>query len=219
MDSTDNADSRRLWKWYAALIAPFLLNDFGNIYVHDFLAWLAIDFVFVKAFPILVIIYLFRSRLVSLDDIGLRKICVGRFVFWTITMAVIGYCIIRFGRMFLYTLIPVGPIGHIPWDVDSIFSTIDLYVGMLLVGVVEELIYRGLTFTILRKSGFSIAMTFVVSSLLFGLIHWSFGLVQFVVAAIFGAVYMLYRWKSGTITPLIFAHFAVDYVIFSGIIT
>ena len=35
---------------FVLLSAPFYLNDFANIYIHDWRMWLAIDYVFVKAF-------------------------------------------------------------------------------------------------------------------------------------------------------------------------
>lgn len=53
-----------------SLTAPFLLNDFANIYVADYRLWLAIDYVAVKAFPLGFISYLLRTKKLSCADLG-----------------------------------------------------------------------------------------------------------------------------------------------------
>ena len=85
--------------------------------------------------------------------------------------------------------------------------------------LVEEVIFRGLYFTLLSRYFPSRSVVFAISALAFGLIHWSLGLSAIVHTAMIGAAFMICIWKTGSVLPTIFAHFFVNYVAFSGVLT
>ena len=57
-------------------------------------------------------------------------------------------------------------------SVSPLLDRLDLSFGLLLVGIVEELIFRGLWVSILKRYVSSRIVPVVLSSLIFGLIHW-----------------------------------------------
>jgi len=200
------------------LTLPFLLNDFSNIFVRDYRVWLIIDYIFVKAFPIAVVVHLLRARHLSLSDLGLRHIRFGRFLIWTFAMTVVGIILDQVGSRFFARLLPDTRIGGIPPITDPLVNQVDLYVGLALVGLVEEVIFRGLYFTVLSAHLGSRAAVFLVCAFAFGLIHWSLGVSAIAHTAIIGAVFMICVSRTGSVLPTIVAHFFVNCVAFSGVL-
>jgi len=200
------------------LTLPFLLNDFANIFVHDYRVWLAIDYGFVKAFPLAVVFYLLRAERISYSDLGLRRIGFARFVIWSFIMTVVGIFIDQFGSRFFAMLLPDTRLGGMPPITNPLIAQIDLYLGLALVAIVEELIFRGLYCAILARYISSGIVVLMISAVAFGLIHWSLGLSAIVHTAIIGAVFMICIWRTGSVFPTIVAHFFVNYVAFSGLL-
>jgi uncharacterized protein len=202
----------------AVLTLPFLLNDFSNIFVRDYRLWLVIDYVFVKAFPIAVVIRLLRSKKLTFSDLGLRRIGVGRFLIWTIAMTFVGTILDQLGSRFLAQLLPDTRMGGMPPITNPLVNQVDLYVGLAFVALVEEVVFRGLYFTALSAHLGNLAAVFLVSASAFGLIHWSLGISAVAHTAVIGAVFMVCLWRTGSAYPTIAAHFFVNYVAFSGVL-
>ena len=201
------------------LTLPFLLNDFANIFVRDYRVWLAIDYGLVKVLPLAAILYLFRCGRISHSDLGVQRLRFGRFITWTFTMTVLGIFLDQFGSRFFASLLPDARLGGMPPITNPLVDQIDLYLGLALVAIVEEMIFRGLYFTLLSRYFPSKSVVFAISALAFGLIHWSLGLSAIVHTAMIGAVFMICIWKTGSVLPTIIAHFFVNYVAFSGVLT
>ena len=53
------------------LVSPFYLNDFASIFIKDWRLWLFIDYVGVKFFPIMVTLWLIRSKTMRSLEFGL----------------------------------------------------------------------------------------------------------------------------------------------------
>ena len=131
------------------LTLPFLLNDFANIFVRDYRVWLAIDYLWVKALPLAVILYFLRVRRISYSDLGVQRLRFGRFITWTFTMTVLGIVLDQFGSRFFASLLPDTRLGGMPPITNPLVDQIDLYLGLALVALVEEVIFRGVYFTLL----------------------------------------------------------------------
>ena len=67
---------------------------------------------------------------------------------------------------------PKGSLGSVPFDPDSPLFLFDLTAGLVLVGFSEEIVCRGLALSTLRDR-LPIPAVYVVSALLFSLMHWS----------------------------------------------
>jgi hypothetical protein len=217
MRSPKFVDARPIWLFIAILI-PFLLNDFSNIYITNYRVWLAIDFVSVKLFPLLLVFYFLHKEILKKSDFGLIKIPIKQFIGYSVALTILGIFIDQFGWRFFDMILPGSELGGIPGVENPILFRVNLYLGLLLVAVVEELVFRGLSFTIMKRYTDNIATILILSSVIFGLIHWSFGLHGIVSTALIGMLFMYAVWKTGSIYPSIAAHFFVNYFAFSGII-
>jgi len=216
-DIERNKDSNKL-ALFALFVAPFILNDFANIFIENFRVWLAIDYLSVKAFPLVLIVHLLRTKKIALSDLGLKMIAPSQLVLWTIVMAVIGTAIDQVGWRFFENVLPSTKLGGIPRIPTPWLDRVDLYFGLICVGIFEEVIFRGLAFKVFRALVKSTTTLFLITALLFGFIHWSLGLHAIVNTAIIGAVFMVVMWRTGSVVPTIISHFIVNYVSFSGMI-
>jgi len=207
-----------MFAWFSIFVAPFILNDFANIYIYSFKTWLVIDYLFVKVFPLFLIVYLLRTRRIVLADLGLKMIAPPQLVLWTIAMALLGIVFDQVGWRFFENVLPRTKLGGIPRIPILWLNRFDLYFGLICVGIFEEVIFRGLAFTVFRALVKSTTTLFFITALLFGFIHWSLGLHAIMNTAIIGALFMVVMWRTGSVVPTIIAHFIVNYVSFSGVI-
>ena len=183
------------------LTVPFLLNDFANVFLTDYRAWLMIDYGFVKAFPLGVIFYLLRTKRISYSDLGAKSVRPGPFIVWTLATTISGIVLDQFGSRFFATLLPDTKLGEMPPITNPLINQIDLHFGLALVAVVEEVIFRGMYFTVLSRYLRSVVPVFTISALAFGLIHWSLGLGAIVHTAIIGTVFMVCVWRQEACFP------------------
>jgi len=142
-DIERNKDSNKL-ALFALFVAPFILNDFANIFIENFRVWLAIDYLSVKAFPLVLIVHLLRTKKIALSDLGLKMIAPSQLVLWTIVMAVIGTAIDQVGWRFFENVLPSTKLGGIPRIPPPWLDRVDLYFGLICVGIFEEVIFLGL---------------------------------------------------------------------------
>ena len=83
----------------------------------------------------------------------------------------------------------------------------------LTAGVTEELILRGYLFTRLEAIFKSPVWAIIISSLLFGLLHYKYGTINnVIVPAFIGVVFSYHYWKYRNIKILIICHFLVDMI-------
>jgi membrane protease YdiL (CAAX protease family) len=134
----------------------------------------------------------------------------------------VGFIAARNKRDLLWFLVPFLPmfINFIPGlELTSLNHVIVILVVTLMVGFVEEVIFRGLMLRALESRGAWRAI--IVTSLLFGLTHalnvltgksLAQDAAQIFYAVAIGFAYAALVWRKGTIWPLVIAHFAIDFV-------
>ena len=195
---------------FVLLFAPFYLNDFANIYIHDWRMWLAIDYVFVKALPLLLIARMVARGQLSYASLGLGTPRLGANVATLLLAAGASVLLDQNGYAAIAKLPGYVALGGLPEIGVSAVNWIDLTFGLVLVGLVEEIMFRAALAELLARGG--VAVTVAISSLAFGLIHWSGGLHVVVVTTVIGAVFMLIylRWRA--LLAL------VDFVDFAGVV-
>jgi membrane protease YdiL (CAAX protease family) len=90
---------------------------------------------------------------------------------------------------------------------------------MVFVGLSEEAVFRFYLINLLLLRGMSLAMTIVLSTLIFGGIHWSYGAGTLVFTTLAGLVLsIIFLYARNLITPII-AHTAFDAFYFAGGVT
>lgn len=123
-----------------------------------------------------------------------------------------------------YFLVPLIPMvwNLIPGvEVTSLRHVLELLIITLMVGFVEETIFRGLMLQVLKVRGPWKAV--LISALLFGLTHAMNALAgasiaenvsQIFYAVAIGFAYAALALKKGILWPLVLAHFLIDFVYF-----
>ena len=200
------------------LALPFYLNDFASIYVKSWHWWLFIDYAGVKLFPFLVVLWLIHSKKMRASAFGLTTQTTSSFVAVFLAVALVGTAIDQNGYPLIAKLPGYSPLGGMPAIASPIWDWIDLTFGLLMVGIFEELVFRGYMHTFLRRYTQNPVAIVVISSVAFGLIHWSLGLHAVLITSTIGAVFMIAYLRTRSLPAIMLAHFAINFIDFAGLV-
>jgi membrane protease YdiL (CAAX protease family) len=200
------------------LASPFYLNDFANMYVKNWRWWLFIDYVGVKLFPFLVVLWLIQSKKMRVSEFGLTTQTIPSFLVVFLVVALVGTIIDQNGYQIVAKLPGYSPLGGMPAITNPVWNWIDLTFGLFMVGIFEELIFRGYMYTFISRYTRSSFAIVVISAVAFGLIHWSLGLHDILITSTIGAVFMVAYLRMRSLPAIMLAHFAVNFIDFAGII-
>jgi len=200
------------------LCLPFYLNDFADINVSNWRIWLSIDYTAVKLFPLLMIGWLLRAGKMKPAEFGLTP--TPAITFWTVFLigTIAGLFLEQNGYAIIAGLPGNSPLGGMPKITSPFWSWFDLTAGLLLVGISEEVVFRGYLCTFLSRYTRRASIIIGIAALAFGLIHWSGGLHKVMVTAVVGAFFMALYLKTRSIFPFILSHFTINFISFSGIV-
>jgi hypothetical protein len=200
------------------LASPFYLNDFTNLYVKNWRWWLIVDYTGVKLFPFLVALWLIYCKKMRPSEFGLKTQSIPWSLLVFLIVALVGTVIDQNGYQLIANLPGYSPLGGMPSITNPVWNWVDLTLGLFVVGILEELIFRGFVYTFISsytQKSFAIVM---ISSVAFGLIHWSLGLHTVVITSIIGAVFMTAYLRTRSLPAIMLAHFAINFVDFAGVI-
>lgn len=200
------------------LTLPFYLNDFSNMYVKDWRLWILIDYTAVKLFPCLLMIWLISRKKMKPSEFGFTLQPIASFFIVFLVGTLVGVCIDQNGYTLLRGLPGYAPLGSMPNIESTRWNWIDLTVGLLLVGICEEVIFRGYMCTYLRLYTRKPSLIIAISAFAFGLIHWSGGSCAIMVTALIGAFFMALYLRTFSLPPIMLAHFAVNFIDYAGVI-
>jgi uncharacterized protein len=203
---------------FALLAAPFYLNDFANLFVADWHAWLAIDYVAVKLFPLTAIAWLIASRRMTLADFGLVQQPTPAFLATLLLAALAGTLIDQNAYNLMARVPGYGALGVMPVIRSDLWNRFDLSIGLLLVGLAEELVFRAYACTVISRYTAHPVAIVAISAIAFGLIHWSLGSNSVLITALIGAVFMAFYLWTRSVPALALAHFMVNFIDFAGVI-
>lgn len=99
---------------------------------------------------------------------------------------------------------------------NKIAKALDLTLGLLLVAISEEVIFRKLI-TEKLLSRFSELSSMLLSCFIFSLIHWSAGLHALIMTFLWAIFPTYYFIRHRKLTPCVIAHFLTNFVIYSKI--
>jgi membrane protease YdiL (CAAX protease family) len=203
---------------FVLLAGPFYLNDFANMYVKDWHWWLFLDYAGVKLFPFLVVLSLMYSKKMRASQFGLTTQSLPSSLVVFLIVALVGTVIDQNGYRFLAKLPGYPPLGGMPAIKSPTWNWVDLTFGLLMVGISEELVFRGFMHTFISRYTENSFAIVVISSVAFGLIHWGLGLHVVLIASTIGAVFMIAYLRTRSLPALMFAHFAINFIDFAGVI-
>jgi membrane protease YdiL (CAAX protease family) len=200
------------------LVSPFYLNDFASIFIKDWRLWLFIDYFGVKLFPFVVALWLIRSKKMRPAEFGLTTQSVPSFFAVFLVVALVGTVIDQNGYQLIAKLPGYAALGGMPAITSPVWDWVDLTLGLLLVGIFEELVFRGFLHTFISRYTENAFAIVVISSVAFGLAHWSQGLHAVLITSIIGAVFMMAYLKTRSLPAIILAHFAINFIDYAGVI-
>lgn len=200
--------------FFVVLLSPFLVNDLANIFVTDFASWAALDYLS-RGLPLAAAAWALRTGRLSRADVGLAM--PGWRAFWghTLVLTLFAALMMTRGEELVARLLPDAALGGYPIEEGTPLYFFDLFFGLIIVAVSEEVLSRGLACTVLTDLfGRRAFPVFAVSAALFALLHWSGGPRSLATAFVFGLVFMATPWKTGSVLPPIIAHYAADLIAF-----
>ncbi len=109
---------------------------------------------------------------------------------------------------------PQQPLGAYSAPKGLLYA-IDITLGLALVSLHEELIFRKLAGQAMQALGWGPWRIVLVSALLFGLFHWWRAPSGMIGAATYGVLAMICYRRTGSLWPIGFAHYLLDYIAFA----
>jgi membrane protease YdiL (CAAX protease family) len=220
--SSENLEQRRTTELHILvlilLVSPFYLNDFASIFIRDWRLWLLIDYVGVKLFPFAVALWLIRGRKMRPAEFGLTTQSVPSFFAVFLVVALVGTVIDQNGYRLIATLPGYAALGGMPEITSPVWNWVDLTLGLLAVGIFEELVFRGFMRTFISRYTENAFAIVAISSVAFGLAHWSQGLHAVLITSIIGAVFMMAYLRTRSLPAIMLAHFAINFIDYAGVI-
>lgn len=192
---------------------PYFLNDFSNIFVTDYPLWVVLDYV-ARLFVLGFLYVMVRRSDLTLAELGMTRLPLTDGILWTAGTMVAAMGYLYLSEFILAPYFPKGALGGVPVDANSPLFLFDITAGLFLVAISEEVVCRGLTFSVLR-SRLSTPVLAIVSALLFSAMHWSLSTHTLVDAFIYGLIFVPATLVTGTIWPATITHFFVNYVLYT----
>ena len=200
------------------IFAPFYLNDFSNIFISNWRWWLFIDYIFVRLFPFILICRMLLRNRVSPEAMGIgpQSMLSSIVVYIAGTLAAI---LILQNKFFILNGIPgYQPLGVIPKIFHADWRWFDLTAGLMVAGLVEELVFRAYLYSFLRRFTDRSLHIVLISAVAFGLIHWSLGFHHVIATSVIGGIYMLLYIRTRSLPALVFAHYTVNFIEYSDVV-
>lgn len=204
-----------------AVLAPFFLNDFLFITSKTDLEWLTVDFgtrllvlAFVAGVPSLR--HCVRSsfgKLALPDEIpSMTWLRIGAFIFGALLIHIFFELAVHYP---LRDFMPEMRLAQFPQIQDPATYWLDLTFGLALVAVSEEVVFRAILKQAIERFTANRFLIVLLSSVVFGLIHWSHGVSSMLGGFISGIVFMLMFLGTRSLLPPIVAHYCVNLIVFS----
>jgi len=200
------------------LASPFYLNDFANLYIKNWRWWLFLDYTGMKLFPFLVTLWLIYSKKMRASEFGLTTQSIPSSLMVFSIVALVGTIIDQNGAQLIAELPGYPPLGGMPAITSPVWNWADLTLGLLMVGIFEELIFRGFMHTFISRYTENSFAIVVISSVAFGLIHWSLDLHVVVVTSVIGAIFMIAYLRTRSLPAIMLAHFTINFIDYAGVI-
>ena len=200
----------------AAVAAPFVLNDFLFVRADGVTAWLTVDYG--SRFLALAVIFFYPPfRAAAMEALRFNKYpshpwgtFLGRFAFWTGVVVVMAMAAEFAVRQPLKELIPGTELFVYPdLDLGAVYW-LDITFGLALVALSEELAFRTVARRVICHFTDNQVWLVIVSSVVFGVIHWSNGVPNIIDSAVVGAFLMVFYLRSGSILGPMAAHYLID---------
>lgn len=202
--------SDEYWKQrvaYLSLVAVFVVSDVTDVMAFDFSVWVGIDYC-VRCGILSLIFWLVARRFFSLDEIGFAGTRKDILLVHGVILAAASLVFELFVMLPLKGVLPSG-FGAVPVPESSFWPGIDRYVGLPLLVVSEEVVFRGIALTVLRKAGLNAVGIVLISAGLFALSYWTHSLRAILAMGVLGIFFMVSTMRTRNVIPAMVAHYLV----------
>ncbi len=199
---------------YGLLAILFALREMSDVFVADYFSWVVIDYA-VRLGALGVVCLLVRQHWVAWRDIGLGRVrkdiaLAGAMILTALSFVICTICLETFADE------PYAGLGMVPSTRDYVFSEFDKWIGLLLVAASEEIVFRGLALSVLKRWGMGAVSTVLISTFVFALAYWSHSVGTIVCFAALGAAFMVTTMTTGSVVPAIVAHYVMMVLLYKG---
>lgn len=204
-----------LWRFFAFLYAPFLINDLFFMHAFRFELWLFFDYFF-KILALSIALYFVFIKKISFEDLGFKTIAIKPMLAWSVVLSVSGILIDQYLFELISSNLPSWKLFAFPAIDSDLVLKFDLVFGLALTAVSEEVVFRGVVLILLARFFASSTKLVIFSCVVFGLAHWGLGVALIINAMIWGILPAISVLKTRSIYPAIVAHYLTNLVDFAG---
>ena len=198
------------------LVLPFFLNDFLFIrYSGDFFKILAVD-LGTRVFVLIVCLLFCFLKGYAAEDWNLLRLPRKTFWWGTLFLLCFGILVVDFLGGEIQDFFSELTFFWYPIPPTFLFKILNLSIGLGLVAISEELVFRGFLISCLKKYSLGTFGVTFISSILFGAIHWSNGVHIIFVAFIWGIASSFFATKYRSIYPAMISHYFINFIIYSS---
>lgn len=197
----------------ALMILPFYLNDFlYRAFQTHFFAFMAVAYA-TDVIAIAIALAALKWRRATREEFYLELPPRSVLTVGSLFLCAVGVLIDRSLGPALRPLFESYIYFEFPSYPNPVLRWVDLIIGISLVAVAEELVFRGLLLSQLQKH-FSRASAGLISIALFAGFHWGSGIHSVINSAVYSILPTIFVLRYRSIYPLIAAHFVTDFVAF-----
>lgn len=202
-------------------VLPFVLNDFLFIPLQNhYYAVATIDYL-TRLFALSIVAWSIVNSKITFSNLGINRLPLWGsedrrvFIGWSIVLVLVCVGISRINETFLPNLWKNTVLFDFPLYPSSGARLFDLTIGIALVAISEELIFRGLLMSWLNEKGLVVSKVILIQAAVFALIHWSCGAKNILYCFLWAIPCGMFFSKYKNIYPCIVAHYFTDLFAFS----
>jgi membrane protease YdiL (CAAX protease family) len=207
------------------LAMPLLLNDFYMPFVKsNSKLGIILDLLVYVCWQSSVIFLAYKAKWFTIPDLGIYFKNLKKQILWGLLFAVIALLVSLLIFIFQIQIQEIAGIvlsDSLYYEPDPNWKTwqTGIYAVYLSLsaGIFEEVVYRGIAISQLKKISNNTLFLVLTSTCLFVAIHWSAGVVTLMEAAVFGSFWAYIFIRNGRLLPLILAHFLYDLCFFCDV--
>jgi membrane protease YdiL (CAAX protease family) len=197
--------------WFAAALIPMIASQIVRLHQSQAANWIFWDYAGrIGALAILAAIPAARAVAFRWDK---RQMSLWEVTLWILAISFAERITQQVSR-FINVAFPMTVFGVYPRPSGWLYL-IDLGLGLALVAVSEEIIFRRCARHVLQPYLGDGNVALIATSLAFGCYHWWAGLGNVFAATMIGILLMLMLKRSAALWPVALAHYLVDLVAFS----
>jgi CAAX protease family protein len=208
---TDRSSPRWLLLRFVVALVPLVTSQVMRLHQEQAAGWLLWDYA--GRIAALAVLAAAPSARLAAFQTGERRVSLSEIGLWIVGILLLQR-LSQWPRRLVNAAYPATILGHYP-HATGWLNEFDLVLGLALVAVSEEIIFRQYLSRALKPFLGDGILAVLATSILFGAYHWWVGLGNVLDATVSGALFMLMLRRCGVLWPVCLAHYLMDLVAFA----